>query len=190
MRPPAACCGWRSGPRMRCEYLLNLGGKIVVCLCSCFLLLAFPRWDEVERLYSEFDASVHHIVPTRRASEQVQKDSETRILPQELALGVDLKLEEKEREERASYLRGGRDQHPIESSAKVAPTHDGSGLVGQVAPLLNDTRIRTSANSSEARRLHEFHSVHRSASYFQVGLQFRCGDKSFLMQVCYDVACA
>lgn len=132
------------------------------------------------RLYSEFDASVHHIAPTRRASEQEQKDSDTRILPQELARGVGPEAEEEE--DRPSNLRGGRDQHPIESSAKV-----GSGLVGQVTPLLNNTRTRTSANNSEARRLHEFHSVHRSASYFQVGLQFRCGDKSFLMQVCYDI---
>ena len=137
----------------------------------------------MERLYSEFDASVHHIVPTRRASEQEQKESETKILPQELARGVGPEAEE---EDRPSNLRGGRDQHLIESSAKVATANAG---VGQVAPLLNNTRIRTSANKSEARRLHEFHSVHRSANYFQVGLQFRCGDKSFLMQVCYDMAC-
>ena len=33
------------------------------------------------------------------------------------------------------------------------------------------------------RSLHESHSVHRPAKYFQLGLHFRCGDKIFLMQV-------
>lgn len=134
----------------------------------------------MERLYSEFDATVHHIVPTRRASEQEQNESEAgTAAAQELAIGVGPELEE----DRPSNLRGGRNHHPNESSATAAPTNNGSGREGQVTPPLNSTLISTSANSSEARRLHEFHSVHRSASYFQVGLQFRCGDKSFLMQV-------
>lgn len=121
----------------------------------------------MERLYSEFDATVHHIVSIRRASQQEQQVSleagaeavaAQPLLDSGRGLAPDLIPEE----DRPSHLRGGRDQ---------------------ASSAVSNPQVETNSSSSDARRLHEWHSVHRSASYFQVGLQFRCGDKSFLLQV-------
>lgn len=81
-----------------------------------------------------------------------------------------------------TILRGlGFDKYPIEYSAKVEATHNVSDPAGRASEK----------KSSESRRRlqNEFHSIHRSAKVFQVGLHFRCGDeRSFMNQVCDDQA--
>ena len=135
----------------------------------------------MDRLYSEFDAQVNNI-PFRRRLQEVPRSSSAK--------------KQKAAVENISIPKTqSQNTNELISSTSFAFSGSAGNATRQSVASERDIRVRENNRTiaerekSKGRQLHEWHSIHHSAKYFQVGLHFRCGDKSFLMKGGYDAAC-